>query len=143
MTILDAALITFIILELSNVFILYFKPNFKHGNSLYVFKNYTDNIDNNDINLFNSYMANWVANSKAIFIILLIVIVLNGDNNIKLITAIMMIPSILLYFIRLHPIISKMDKKKLLNITGYSKTLASMIISFILLFIFSVILYMI
>ncbi len=143
MNILDTSIITFIILEITNIFILYFKPGFKYGNSLSVFKNYTKNLENDEINLFNKYMANWVANTKVIFIALLIIIVILGNNDIKLVTSIVLIPCIFLYFIRLHPIIKQMDKNELLNQKGYSTTLASMIISFILLFILSIIIYLV
>jgi hypothetical protein len=44
------------------------------------------------------------------------------------------------FFVRLYPIIKKMDKKKELTIQGYAKTLALMITSFLIMFIAALIL---
>jgi len=40
-----------------------------------------------------------------------------------------------MFFVKLYPLIKKMDKQKELTITGYSKTLALMITSFLIMFI--------
>ena len=37
--VLTIAIIVFIFMELSNVIIMYFKPDFKYGNSMTVFRN--------------------------------------------------------------------------------------------------------
>ncbi len=39
MTILDIAILIFVVMELSNVLVMYFKPDFKYANSMAVLNN--------------------------------------------------------------------------------------------------------
>ncbi len=134
MSMLEVAILLFILLELSNVLIIYFKPNFKYGNGLSVFKQWSQGEMDQSTHLFQRYMANWVANSKMIFIALLVVILSFGDDKIKLAAAIAMILSIALYYLTLHPLMVKMDAADLLQPKGYAKTLFLMITAFIVMF---------
>ncbi len=140
--ILNIVLAIFIVLELSNIIILYFKPDFKHGNSMNIFKVWNKE-DKEDEKLFKKYMANWVAGTKLIFIMLLIVILVLGTNEIKLWSLIVVIPSIATYYFKLYPLMKKMDDKDYLTQKGYSKTLTAMITSFIVMFIIAIIIYII
>ncbi len=141
--ILNIAIIIFIIMELSNVIIMYFKPDFKYGNSMIVFNNWHQAKLKEDEQLFVKYLVNWVANCKLIFILLLLVIVCFGNVDLKVYATIAMILSIGIYFITLHPIIKKLDKNNLITPKGYSKTLAIMIACFMIMFTISLIIYFI
>ncbi len=134
MSILDIIIIIFIILELSNVIILYFYKDFNQGNGIAVFKQWHDNKKNENLNLFHTYLINWVAGTKLIFISLLILILILGDDLIKQWSLIILILTTATYYFKLHPIICKLDNENQLTNKNYSKTLFYMITSFIILF---------
>ncbi len=141
MIILDIAIIMFICLETMNIAIIYFAPNFKYGNGVAIFKFWEDSKSNEEAHLFAKYMANWVAGSKLIFIVLLIVILFTGDESTKLFALIAMIPAIATYYVKLHPIIKKLDAMGQIKPQGYSKMLIFMISGFITLFTIALIAY--
>ncbi len=134
MSVLDASIIIFIVLELLNVIILYFSPEFKYGNGVATFKEWEKGKEDENRYLFNRYMAKWVANSKLIFIALLGVILFKGTEEIKIYAVIATIISIAVYYITLHPIVKKLDEKEMLTKKGYSKTLFLMITGFLVMF---------
>ncbi len=134
MIILNIALTIFIILESLNVIILYFAPDFKQGNGVSVFKPWEKSKEDSAQHLFATYMVNWVAGSKLIFILLLIVILFKGDETLKLYALIAMIISIATYFWKLQPIIRKLDDMGEIEPKGYSYTLSKMISGFMLMF---------
>lgn len=139
--ILNIAIIVFVCMELSNVIIMYFKPDFKYGNSMAVFKRWAESQSEDKSRLFVKYLVNWVANCKLIFIVLLIVVLILGDAMLKVYAIAAMILSIAIYFVTLHPIIRKLDKVGELQPVGYSKTLAFMIGGFMIMFAVALVLY--
>ncbi len=142
MTILDVAILIFMAMELANVIILYFFPDCRFGNGVAIFNHYHLSKNDENNNLFTKYMVNWVAGTKLIFIFLLGAIMIIGNDEMKIGAVIAMIFSIASYFFRLHPIITKLDKNNMITPFGYSKTLLFMIISFIVLFSGSLIIYL-
>lgn len=142
MNILDIAIIAFCIMESANVYILYFAPDFPYGNGITVFNAWHKSKDNIKDNLFAKYMCNWVAGVKLIFIFLLIVIVLKGNDTTKIFAVLAMILSIASYYVGLHPIIKKLDELGEITPKGYSKTLFMMITGFMLMFTGSLIYYL-
>ncbi len=141
MSILDISIVAFILMELSNVIILYFKPTFKYGNGIAVFDGYLESQQNETMHIFIKYLKNWVANVKLIFIVLLLVIVLKGSEELKVYSLIALILSIFIYYISLHPLIKKLDEMGKISPKGYSKTLFLMITGFILMFTLALILH--
>ncbi len=141
MIVLRIAIFAFILMELSNVFILYFKPGFKYGNSMQSFKEWDSSKQNQEKHLFAMYMARWVANCKLIFLALLTVIGIFGSEQVMLYSVIVTIASIGIYFITLFPLIRKLDKLGQINPKGYSKTLSIMIASFMIMFSVALVLY--
>ena len=133
MDILSIAILIFIIMELANVIILYFQPHSQLGNGVGVF-NAFHNKDNQEQQLFVSYLVNWVAGVKLIFIFLLAVILAIGTQQVRLWAVVAMILSIATYFWRLHPIIKKLDFMGCITPKGYSKALDWMITGFMILF---------
>lgn len=134
MELLDISIILFCLMETANIIILYFKPEFKYGNGVSVFKHWEKSKKDENLHLFAKYLVNWVAGTKLIFIMLLLVIVFLGDTNLKVGANIVMIISIATYYLRLNPIIRKLDEKNEIEPKGYSKTLNMMITGFILMF---------
>lgn len=140
MNILSIAIILFIVLELSNVIILYFKPDSKLGNGVAVFDGWEKSKSDPELHSFIKYLVYWVAGTKLIFIVLLIVILLTGSETTKLLSVVALIISIGSYYWRLHPIIKGLDKKGEITPKGYSKTLGIMIGTFMIVFFVALIL---
>lgn len=134
MNILDIAIIIFVIMESANVIILYFFPDSKLGNGVAVFNPWHNAKKNENSELFAKYMTNWVAGTKLIFIVLLLVILFTAGNTTKFFAVLAMILSIATYYFRLGPIITKLDKMGEITPKGYSKALFWMITGFMILF---------
>lgn len=142
MSILSIAILIFIIMESANVAILYFWPGSQLGNGVGVF-NAFHNSESEEQKLFTSYLVNWVAGVKLIFIFLLAVILVIGTEQVKLWAVVAMILSIATYFWRLHPTIKKLDALGCITPKGYSKALGWMIAGFMLMFTAALIVHMI
>ena len=134
MNILTIVIIGFLILEATNVATLYFFPGSKYANGVGVFKAWEGSKQYPDIHNFVKYLVNWVAGTKLIFILLLIVILYSGDENTQLLTAVALIASILSFFWRLFPLIRKMDRDSQIQPKNYSTVLGLMILGFITVF---------
>ena len=130
-------------MELGNVLILYFKPDSKLGNGVAIFDAWKDVKENKNLDLFAHYVAYLVAGVKLIFIFLLLVVLLTGNETTKIWAVVAMIISIATYFWKLHPIIKKLDSLNKISPKGYSKTLGLMISGFLLMFSTALILYLI
>lgn len=143
MGILDYAIIFFVLMELTNVIVLYFKPQFPYANGIAVFDSYEESKEDEAMHLFNKYLKNWVANVKLIFIVLLLVIVALGDEVLKMAAVIVLILSICVYYISLHPIIKKLDNMGKITPKGYSKWLFWMITGFVIIFSIALVLHLV
>lgn len=139
MDVLAIAMALFAVLEVSNVVLLYFQPTSRLGNGVGVFNAYEKSKSDPEIHEFVRYLVNWVAGTKLIFILLLVVIIATGSDVTKTWSAIVMVLSIGTYFWRLHPIIKQMDMEKRITPVGYSRTLGIMIASFMAVFVISLI----
>ena len=133
MDILSIAILIFIVMESANVAILYFWPGSRLGNGVGGF-NAFHNSENEEQKLFASYLVNWVAGVKLIFIFLLAVILIIGTEPVRLWAVVAMILSIATYFWRLHPTIKKLDAMGCITPKGYSKALGWMITGFMAMF---------
>ena len=143
MNYLNIAIILFVIMETLNVITLYFFPKSRYGNGVGVFNNLEKAEKDESTWIFTKYMINWVANVKLIFIALLLVIYFIGDESIKVWATVIMILSISLYFITLHPLIKKLDNMGEITPKGYSKGLFAMILGMIVMFLGALILHFI
>ena len=141
MDILSIAIIIFLVLEASNVVMLFFAPGTRRGNGLGVFKAYEKSKEDIDVHDLVKYLINWIAGTKLIFIALLIVILITGNSTTKILSIVALIISISTFYWRLYPEIKKMDRANQITPKGYSRTLAFMITGFILVFIVALILY--
>jgi len=142
MNILQVAIIVFCFLEGLNILVLYTKPMMKKGNGIGVFKVLNEVDQKGYMFALIKYLTNWVANVKVIFIALAITIVIFGSETTQFYAVIALILSILLFYATLFPILKKLDDANMLTPKGYSKTLAYTILSFLMMFVTAIILFM-
>jgi hypothetical protein len=140
MNVLTLAISLFLVLETSNVILLYFFPTSNKGNGMVAFNAFEKSKEIPEVHDLVKYLINWVAGTKLIFITLLILIIIYGDSTLQLYSVIALIVSISTFYWRLYPLIKSMDTEHQISPKGYSKTLAKMIGSFIFIFL-SVALY--
>ncbi len=143
MNILSIVIILFLVLETLNVMLLYFTPGSNRGNGMGAFKAFEKSKADPEVHSMVSYLVNWVAGTKLIFIALLIIILITGNETTQIFSVIALILSIALFYWRLFPIIRKMDAKGQITPKGYSKTLGIMIAGFILVFVIALILFLV
>jgi hypothetical protein len=134
MNIIAIAIIGFILLEATNVAALYFFPDSKYANSVGVFKAWEKSKRDPEIHDFVRYLVYWVAGTKLIFILLLLVILFTADEGTLILAAAALILSIGSFFWRLFPLIRKLDREDQIDPKGYSAVLGWMILAFIAVF---------
>ena len=128
------AIIGFIILETSNVIALYFFPDSKLANSTGIFRAWEKSKADPEIHNFVRYLVNWVAGTKLIFILLLIVLLLTVDAWALPYAGAALALSIASFFWRLFPLIRRMDREGQIDPRNYSMVLGWMIAALILVF---------
>jgi hypothetical protein len=72
-------ILSFILLELSNVIALYFAPGSKYANAVGVFTAWEKSKQYPEIHDFIRYLVYWVAGAKLIFLLLLAAIIVFSD----------------------------------------------------------------
>lgn len=135
---ISIVIIAFLILEATNVIALYFFPDSIYANSVGVFKVWEKSKSDPELHSFVKYLVNWVAGTKLIFIMLLIVILYTADDRVLTFTGIALVISIASFFYRLFPLIRKMDRDGQIAPKNYSAALGWMILTIILLFIIAI-----
>jgi hypothetical protein len=131
---LKIAIVVFVVLELGNIVILYFMPDSKLANAMGYFKAWEQSKSDPGLHQMAKYLVNWVAGTKVIFVLLLVVILVWGDEQILPYAGGAMTLSIATFFWRLLPIIKDLDQKGQIDPKGYSTTLLWMILGMIILF---------
>lgn len=132
------AITIFILLETGNIAILYFLPDSKLANGMGAFKAWERSKEDPVIHDLTRYLVNWVAGTKLIFIVLLLVLVFTAEQPVLIITAGVMVLSIGSFYWRLFPLIRRMDQEGQIEPPGYSKTLGWMILVFIAMFLVAI-----
>ena len=143
MTLMMIVIAGFLVLETTNVVALYFFPDSKLANSIGVFNAWEKSKGDPEIHNFVKYMVNWVAGTKLIFILLLVVILFTADEQTLLLTGIALVLSIAVFFWRLFPLVRKMDRDDQLDPKNYSAVLGWMILGMIIILSAAVILLVI
>ena len=131
MTVLKTTVAIFAVLEVLNILTLYFNPGTKMGNGVGVFKAWETSKADPPMHQFVSYLVNWVAGTKLIFIALLIVLLFTADQSTMTLTVVALIATISSFYWRLYPIIKSLDRAGEIDPAGYSRTLGVMITGFI------------
>ena len=140
MTFIEIAIIGFILLESTNVIALYFFPGTKYANSVGIFNAWEKSKGDPEVHRFVKYLVNWVAGTKLIFILLLIVLLFRADDQTLTLTGAALVASIASFFWRLFPLVRKMDREGEIDPPNYSAVLGGMIFVFILVFLTATIL---
>lgn len=139
MNIISIAIIGFILLEATNVVVLYFFPGSKCANSVGVFKAWEKSMQDPEIHGFVRFLVYWVAGTKLIFILLLIVILFTADEQTLILTGAALVLSISSFFWRLFPLIRKMDRDDQIEPERYSVVLGRTILAFIVVFLAAIV----
>jgi cytochrome b561 len=134
MLLLRIAIGVFVVLEIGNVVILYVMPDSRLANAMGYFKAWEKSKGDPEVHEMAKYLVNWVAGTKLIFILLLIIFLVRGDDQTLPIVGVAMVISIATFFWRLFPTIKDLDSKDQIEPKGYSKTLFWMIVGMIVLF---------
>ncbi|MBN2047905.1 MAG: hypothetical protein JW750_08695, partial [Anaerolineaceae bacterium] len=103
MTVITMVLVVFILMETSNIFMLYFVPGTRLGNGVGVFNAWEKSKADPEVHQFVRYLVYWVAGTKLIFIVLLVVILLTAGAATKLWAVGVLIVSIFSFFWKLFP----------------------------------------
>ena len=120
MSLITIITIIFIVLEFGNVIMMYFMPEFKLSNGIGVFNAWNKSKGNEEVHNLAKYLVRWVANTKLIFIGLLIVILILGSPQVQLYSMLVMAVTTLVFFFTQFSIIRKMDKKGQITPKSYS-----------------------
>ena len=134
MSLVVVAIVLFALLELGNIFMLYFKKDSTSANGIGTFKAWEKSKSDSEINDLVKYLINWVAGTKIFFVSLLTVIVVFGSPDLHPWILLAMIFSIATFYVGLFPLARKMDREDMLIPKGYSRTLVGMITIFIIVF---------
>jgi hypothetical protein len=134
MTVLKIVTSAFLLLEAANVITLYWFPGSTYANGVGVFKAWEASKRDPAMHRFVRYLVNWVAGTKLIFILLLLVMLITAGDRGMILTGIAMALSIASFFWRLFPLVRKMDRAGEIEPPRYSLVLGGMILGFILAF---------
>jgi hypothetical protein len=134
MNMISVVIIGFILLEATNVVALYFFPGTKYANSVGTFKAWEKSKQDPEMHDFVKYLVNWVAGTKLIFLLLLVVILFTADAQGLFYTGVALVISISSFFWRLFPLIRKMDQDDQIDPKNYSAILGLMISVFVMVF---------
>ena len=134
MNAIRVVIIGFIALETTNVVALYFFPGSKYANSVGIFKAWDRSKSDPEMHNFAKYLVNWVAGTKLIFLLLLVVILVIADDRGLFYAGIALVVSISSFFWRLFPLIRTMDRAGEVDPRNYSAILGLMISVFVMVF---------
>ena len=142
MNLLQIAITFFVFIEILNIMTLYFSPGASYGNGVGVFKAYHECQKDEKVFSLVSYLVNWIAGAKLIFIMIGLVVVIFGNEMTQIGTVVALIISISSFYFRLYPAIKKLDEDGEVTTKGFSKTLNYMIVIFLVMFTTSLIIYL-
>jgi len=134
MMFIKVVILIFVLLELSNVLALYFAPGTRYANAVGVFSAWEKSKQDPEIHDFVKYLVYWVAGTKLIFLLLLMMIIIYADINTQRMSLIALIVATLSFYWRLFPLIRRMDKNGQIEPKNYSIVLGIMIFVFITVF---------
>jgi len=134
MTIIKIVIIGFVMLELSNILMLYFASGSKKANAVGIFTAWEKSKQYPEIHNFIRYLVYWIAGSKLIFILLLIVIIIFATPEVQRISLVALTVATMSFYWRLFPLIRNMDQRGEIEPKNYSIILGIMIFLFIAVF---------
>jgi len=123
MTFLIMVMIGFLLLEISNVFVLFFRPDSRQVHGMGMFPAWEKLKSDPDIHNLMRYLTIWVAGSKLILVALFIVMLIWGDKQLITIAGFALVISMLPFYFGLFPAIKKIDKNDQVVPKGFSMRL--------------------
>jgi len=127
-------ILIFVLLESANVVTLYFRPGSTLANGIGVFRAWDRAKADPEMHRFARYMVNWVAGTKLIFLLLLVVILLVGDELILRLTSAVLALTIASFFWRMFPLVRQMGRTGEITPDSYDRTLGTMIAAMVVAF---------
>ena len=127
-------ILLFILLESANVVTLYFRPGSTFANGIGVFHAWGKAKADPEMHRFARYMVNWVAGTKLIFLLLLVIILLVGDEQILRLTSAVLALTIASFFWRMFPLVRQMGQAQEITPGRYDRTLGTMIAAMVVAF---------
>lgn len=127
----------FILLELSNSFVMFLMPDSKYVHGMGMFPAWAKAKAAEDAGAYRlmKYLVTWVGASKLLLSTLLIVILVWGGDQLITITGFALVIFMSPFYVGLFPAMKKIDEAKEVEPEGFSKQLAftiTMIISLLL-----------
>jgi fatty acid desaturase len=116
-------MIGFLLLEISNAFVLFFTPDSKQVHGMGMFPAWEKSKSDPDIHKLMRYLTIWVAGSKLILVALLIVLLVWGNQQLIIIAGFAMVISMLPFYFGLFPAMKKIDENNQVDPKGFSMRL--------------------
>lgn len=123
MTFLIIVMIGFLLLEISNVFVLFFRPDSRQVHGMGMFPAWEKSKSDPGIYNLMRYLTIWVAGSKLILVALFIVMLIGGDKQLIAIAGFALVISMLPFYFGLFPAMKKIDKSDQVVPKGFSMRL--------------------
>jgi hypothetical protein len=123
MTFLIVVMVGFLMLEISNVFVLLFTPNSRQVHGMGMFPAWEKSKSDPDVHNLMRYLSIWVAGSKLILIALLSVILIWGGKQLTMIAGFALFVSMLPFYFGLFPTMKRIDGRDQVEPKGFSMRL--------------------
>ena len=133
-------ILVFILLEFSNVLVLYFAPGSRFANAVGFFNAWEKSKMDSEIHEFVKYLVNWIAGVKLMLLLQLALIVFYANQELQRLSLVALALTTALFYWRLFPSIRKMDVNNQIKPRRYSTLLGIMIFVFIVFFLAAVVL---
>ena len=123
MIFLTIVMIAFLMLEISNVVVLFFKPDSKQVHGMGMFPAWEKAKSDPDVHNLMRYLTIWVAGSKLILIALVVVILVWRDRQLITVAGFALAFSMLPFYWGLFPAMKKIDQNNQVEPQGFSMRL--------------------
>ena len=120
MTFLIIVMIGFLLLEISNVIVLFFIPDSKQVHGMGMFPAWEKSKSDPDVHSLMRYLTIWVAGSKLIIVALLIVLLIWGNKQLITLAGFALVISMSPFYFGLFPAMQKIDKNNQVDPKGFS-----------------------
>ena len=120
MTFLTIVIFAFLLLEIANAYILFFKPDSRQVHGMGMFPAWEKSKNDPAIHNLMKYLITWVAGSKLILATLLIVILIWGDQQLVSIAGFALVISMSPFYFGLFPAMKKIDDNDQVLPKGFS-----------------------
>ena len=127
MTLLIAITVVFLLVEVANIWALYFNTGSHRFNAIGVFAGWEGSKEHPEVHDLVRYLAYWVAGVKLIFILVMAAVLIFGDDRMRVVATGALALATVSYFWRLGPLIRSIDRSSQLTVPGYSRVLDVMV----------------